>query len=278
MKVFISYRRDDSQVESTSIYRELSREIGEENIFFDVDNIPVGVNFKTYLQNAVTECGLMLVIIGKDWADARDQDGERRLEDPRDFVRIELESALTQGLTIVPVLVRGAKMPKAAALPEPLKDFVFLNAAEIAWGRDFDSHIKRLLRDINSIRTTPPPAAPARAAAPPLVADESQSENTLQTGTFTLRNGDLYEGEFIHGFFGKLANGIGTSYWPNGNVKYKGRWVDGQRNGEGTGYWASGNIHYEGKWVNDKRHGRGVAYLGNGHTRKGRFVQGKFRG
>ena len=146
MKVFISYRRDDSQVESQSIYHDLVREIGEENVFFDVDNIPFGVNFKTYLEEMVSECGLMLAMIGHNWADARDEDGNRRLDDPRDFVRIELESAVAQGLQIIPVLLRGAKMPASSALPATLHDFTYLNAATINWGPDYKNHRDRLFR------------------------------------------------------------------------------------------------------------------------------------
>ena len=150
LKVFISYRRSDAQTESQSIYREISREFGPENVFYDVDSIPLGVNFKTYLENAVTECGLMLVIIGKSWIDARDDEGARRLEDPTDFVRIEVESALKQGLRVVPVLVNGAQMPKPGLLPESMQDLAFQNAAEIVWGRDLDNHLNRLIKAVTA--------------------------------------------------------------------------------------------------------------------------------
>ena len=78
MKVFISYRRMDSQIESQSIYESLVSEIGEENVFFDVDSIPYGVNFKTYLDGMISDCTVMLVMLGKGWASCCDENGRRR--------------------------------------------------------------------------------------------------------------------------------------------------------------------------------------------------------
>lgn len=297
VKVFISYRRDDSQVESTSIYRELSRAFGEKNVFFDVDNIPVGVNFKAYLEDAVTECGLMLVIIGKHWANLEDDAGQPRLEDPRDFVRIEIESALAQGLTVVPLLVNGAKMPKASQLPRSLQDIVYLNAAELSWGRDFDGHIQRLLRDIDRIRTVAPQEAPPLEPCDRVQMTEVATlENDAQkTGTLTFSNGDQYEGDVADGqphgqgikyhssgsrYEGEFAHGLmhgqGVYHFFDGG-RYEGQFVDGQEHGQGTLYHVDGD-RYEGQFAKGLEHGKGIFKYADGDRYEGQFVDGQAHG
>ena len=111
MKIFISYRRDDSQIASQSIYEALVKEIGFDQVFFDIDDIPYGVNFKTHLDRVVSECGIMLVMIGPDWSNATDAKGQRRLDDPTDFVRIEVESAIERGLTVIRFFLKGRVCP-----------------------------------------------------------------------------------------------------------------------------------------------------------------------
>ena len=152
MKIFISYRRDDSQIASQSIYEALVKEIGFDQVFFDIDDIPYGVNFKTHLDRVVSECGIMLVMIGPDWSNATDAKGQRRLDDPTDFVRIEVESAIERGLTVIPVLLKGARMPSADELPDSLKEFTFLNAAVVEWGADLRAHRERLFKVIRRLR------------------------------------------------------------------------------------------------------------------------------
>lgn len=116
------------------------------------------MNFKTHLDRVVSECGIMLVMIGPDWTHATDAQGQRRLDDPTDFVRIEVESAIERGLTVIPVLLKGARMPSADELPGSLKDFSFLNAAVVEWGADLRAHRQRLFRVIRHLRGDPVPS------------------------------------------------------------------------------------------------------------------------
>jgi hypothetical protein len=164
-KIFISYRRQDSEDAAGRLKEKLSDRFGAHNVFFDVDSIPVGVNFRTYLDNAVSQCDVLLAIIGRDWLEAKDEDGERRLDDPADFVRIEIESALRRGITVVPVLVRRAEMPKARELPESLSEIAFQNGATIGGGRDHNHHVARLCDDIERLGkpVMEPPRAPSSA-------------------------------------------------------------------------------------------------------------------
>jgi hypothetical protein len=156
-KIFISYRRDDSADATGRIYDRLERHFGRDAIFMDVDAIPLGVNFKLYIDQQVAKCNVLLAIIGENWLTASYHDGpqkgKRRLDDPADFVRLEIQFALTKNLFVIPVLVGKAQFPNASLLPEPLKELANLNAAEVRSGKDFDVHVNRLLRGIEYLKT-----------------------------------------------------------------------------------------------------------------------------
>lgn len=89
----------------------------------DVDDIPLGVDFTRYIDEKVGQCEALLAVIGRDWLNATDEEGNRRLEQLGDYVRIELESALKRKIPVVPLLVRRASMPEADELPESIRDF-----------------------------------------------------------------------------------------------------------------------------------------------------------
>jgi hypothetical protein len=110
-----------------------------------VDSIPLGIDFKGYLDTTLTECNILLAVIGDRWLDATDADGKRRLEDPTDFVRIEIESALEQGIAVIPLLVRGAQMPDEEQLPAGLKKLVYRNGIPIRPDPDFHRDMERLI-------------------------------------------------------------------------------------------------------------------------------------
>ena len=106
-KIFISYRRSDSAAISGRIYDRLVAKFRRKNVFKDVDDIPAGVDFGSYIQQSLRECAVVLVVIGPRWLGARADDGSRRLENPADWVRVEIETALALGLTVIPLLVEG---------------------------------------------------------------------------------------------------------------------------------------------------------------------------
>jgi len=97
----------------------------------DVDNIPLGENFQSYIASWIEKSDIILVVIGPNWLSTRNADGQRRLDDPSDFVRIEVASALSLGKTVIPVLVRGATMPDENSLPNDMKALAYRNAARI---------------------------------------------------------------------------------------------------------------------------------------------------
>jgi formylglycine-generating enzyme required for sulfatase activity len=151
-KIFISYRRDDSEHVTGRIHDWLGPRFGRENVFLDVNTIPFGVDFREHLDRAVSKCDILLAVIGDGWLDIRftegARQGQRRLDDPGDFVRIEIESALTRGIPVIPLLVGRATMPGQQELPEGLRQLAFRNAAEVRSGRDFHDHVERLMRGI----------------------------------------------------------------------------------------------------------------------------------
>jgi hypothetical protein len=150
--IFISYRREDSKDIVGRIYDRLEAYFGREKVFLDIDKIPLGADFRERITHAVGQCGVLLVIIGEHWLEVRHGEGanqgQRRLDDPSDFVRIEIEAALTRDIPVIPVLVSGAKMPGEQQLPEGLKELAYRNAAEVGSGRDFHDHVDRLVRAI----------------------------------------------------------------------------------------------------------------------------------
>src|SRR5262245_1594715 len=101
--IFISYRRDDTSADSGRIYDRLTPKYGSNNIFIDVDAIPLGMDFRQILNAEIAKCDVVLVMIGRRWASVTEQSGRRRLDNPSDFVRIEVEAALARGIPVIPV-------------------------------------------------------------------------------------------------------------------------------------------------------------------------------
>lgn len=138
-EIFISYRRDDSLSATGRLADKLVQQFGTEQVFRDLDAIEAGADFQRAIVDTVRAASVILVIIGRTWADVRTADGRRRLDDPDDYVRREIETALAANIQVVPVLVEGAGMPKADALPDPLHPLALRQAFELSetrWGHD----------------------------------------------------------------------------------------------------------------------------------------------
>lgn len=146
--IFVSYRRSDSADITGRIYDRLIGKFGKGPIFKDVDSIPLGLDFKEYLDMKVGECDVLLAIIGNEWLTASDSSGERRLDDPTDFVRIEIEAALERKIPVIPLLVRDARMPRAQDLPPGLQKLVYRNGIPIRSDPDFHRDMDRLIASL----------------------------------------------------------------------------------------------------------------------------------
>jgi len=143
-KVFISYRRSDTQGWADLLNERLAARFGQENVFYDLDAIPAGEDFETFIENHISECSILIALIGKDWA--REQSGS--INDGRpDYVEIEIGIALRLGKRVIPVLVNEAPMP-VENLPETIKKLAKLNATKLRPGREGYADTKRLIAAI----------------------------------------------------------------------------------------------------------------------------------
>jgi TIR domain len=142
--IFVSYRRSDSADVTGRICDQLKVLLGDVRVFRDVDSIALGRDFREAVSEAVGQCEVLLAIIGKEWLSGTGDDGKRRLDDSNDYVHIEIASALKRGIPVVPVLVENAPMPRAADLPEPLRDLAFHNGTPVRPDPDFHHDVGRL--------------------------------------------------------------------------------------------------------------------------------------
>jgi len=147
--IFISYRRADSMAYTGRIYDRLVNAFGVRHVFKDVEDIPPGEDFRSVLDKALTVADVVLIVIGPQWLMMTDDEGKRRLNDPTDFVRIEVETALKRNdVLVIPVLVNNAVMPSAEALPAALKDLAFRNSVVVRNDPDFNPDINHLITAI----------------------------------------------------------------------------------------------------------------------------------
>jgi hypothetical protein len=146
--IFVSYRRSDDPGFTQALIGRLEGAFSREHLFFDVDMMP-GINFVRELEMQIRECEIVLAIIGPGWLDAKDDERVRRLENPQDFVRVELATALSLEKRVVPVLVNNARMPSEKELPSDLKPLAHQNAARLThehFRTDVDALIVALKR------------------------------------------------------------------------------------------------------------------------------------
>ena len=120
--IFLSYRREDSEGQAGRLYDDLVAVFGSDSVFMDVAAIQPGRDFRKSIDQSLNSCGVFLSLIGKNWLSAKDTSGQRRLDDPADFVRIETGAALKRDIPVIPVLVQGASAPKPDQLPDDLKE------------------------------------------------------------------------------------------------------------------------------------------------------------
>lgn len=133
--IFISYRRDDSEGEAGRLFDDLTRAFGGDAVFMDVAGIKPGADFRRAIEQNVASCGVLLAVIGPRWIGTANADGTRRLDDPNDFVALEIASAMKREVPVIPVLVHEAKMPAVDKLPDSLKDLAFHNSVELSHAR-----------------------------------------------------------------------------------------------------------------------------------------------
>ncbi len=181
-KIAISYRRSDSEAMTGRIFDRLIAHYGKDAVFRDIDDIPLGIDFRQHINETLLKTNILLAIIGPEWLGQHG--GDVRIQEEADPVRVEVETALRRRVPIIPVLIGSTKMPTAEQLPPGLKDFAFRNAVKVDTGLDFDHHVDRLIRAMDvllekksppsgetkiptpPVKPTPPPGKPDATSAP----------------------------------------------------------------------------------------------------------------
>lgn len=158
-RIYISYRRADSQSVAGRLYDYLTTRFGRDAVFMDVASIPVGQDFRAAIAEEISRCDVMIILIGKNWLNISDQGGQRRLYDSNDFIRSEIEYGLRFEKLVIPVLVNNARMPSTEDLPASLSGLAYRNAAALRSDPDFSNDIARLVsaieRNYSTIESRP---------------------------------------------------------------------------------------------------------------------------
>jgi hypothetical protein len=165
-RIFISYRRDDEPVYAGRLFDSLQNAFGSDRVFMDVGTIGPRMDLLRVLEEEVAKSDVLLAVIGSRWIDALDSEGKRRLDNPEDLVRFEIEAALKKNKLLVPVLVGYAEMPDPEQLPEGLRMLAGRQAVRIRHERfksDANDLIERLRKLLDQPQAGPPSASPKSA-------------------------------------------------------------------------------------------------------------------
>jgi hypothetical protein len=154
-KIFISYRRDDSQYVVQTLYDYLSRHFEPARIFVDFRSIPLGAEFRQVIESEGSCADVVIAVIGRRWMSG--ESGRRRIDDEHDYVRNEIEAALRRGISLIPILIDGASMPPPGDLPESLRGLPSRNGMSLRPGHDFDHDLERLVGALD-VPSNPPQA------------------------------------------------------------------------------------------------------------------------
>jgi hypothetical protein len=162
--IFISYRHADNQDIVGHLYDRLVERFGGEAVFRDVKSLLAGLDFRVGLESVLERCIVVLAVIGPEWEHVLTDDKIRRLDDPADFIVIEIGVALKRDIPIIPLLVHRQSLPPPAAFPAALEELRFRTALPLRSGSDFDPDLERLIAAIEALlvrysRQQRPPAA-----------------------------------------------------------------------------------------------------------------------
>ncbi|MBZ0287016.1 MAG: TIR domain-containing protein [Anaerolineae bacterium] len=189
-RIFINYRRQDTEGYVGRLYDYLVQHFERDNIFMDVDSIPPGADFVKVLEDAVAACDVFIAMIGPQWQTVTDESGARRLDQWNDFVRIEIASALKQGKLVIPVLVGKARMPAPTDLPEDLTSLTRRNAVELSHQR-FAFDVEKLVEAIK-VAVPPTPTFKTRANSE-ILSTKEQALKVIRDDLVNASESPLYQ-------------------------------------------------------------------------------------
>jgi hypothetical protein len=151
-RIFVSYRRDDTAYPAAWLFDRLADRFGRDQVFKDIDSIQLGDDFVEVISAAVESCDVLLALIGDRWLTSTGEDGRRRIDNPDDFVRLEIEAALRRNVRVIPILVEGARMPRVGDLPPSLAMLARRQALELSPSQ-FEFDTERLIRVLDMTLT-----------------------------------------------------------------------------------------------------------------------------
>jgi hypothetical protein len=157
--VFISYRRSDAGPYARLLQVQLGRHLPGTPVFMDLDSIEVGADFAEAIKAGVESCRVLIALIGPRWLAVSDQEGRRRLDDPDDYLRFEIRTALERRVRVIPVLVDGAAMPHRQQLPDDLAPLARRNALQMSYDR-YEYDESRLMTVIGKVLAADPDQVP----------------------------------------------------------------------------------------------------------------------
>lgn len=307
--IFIGYRRDDTADVAGRIFDAMTQRFGKGRVFKDVDNIGPGVHFGDYIRSVLPKCRVALMLVGPHWLESKDEDGRRRLDDEHDWVRTEIETALsTPGVLTVPVLVNGARMPRASEVPESLRPLLLRNAAVIRRDPDFHDDVERLATALRaSVNTGVLDLSKINIQVRAIVVEARASENRANTSAQRGRQraGEAEElavlarqghsntiltdpvGPYQLTFAGSADRTLGV--WSANAGIYDGNFYSGDFRehtywGVGVDHWrrnagnTDGSLSYEGSFVRGQRDGVGIYRWTSGQTYAGDFHENRIEG
>lgn len=149
-RIFVSYRRDDDPYAARGITKALSERFGRENVFFDLESIRAGLDFRKQIDDLIAQSEIMLVVIGDGWL-RPDESGQSRLEAEKDIVALEITAALARDIPVVPVLVGRAGVPAEEELPASLTSLAYRQGVEVRATANFDAQIGHLIKQIEAV-------------------------------------------------------------------------------------------------------------------------------
>ena len=149
-RVFISYRREDSEGHTGRLFDALASRFGDEHVFMDIDTIPLGIDFARVISEAVASCDVLVAVIGRSWLTIADSSGRRRLDNPEDFVRLEIKAALERDVRVIPAVVQNAQMPASDQLPEDLAGLARRNGIFLR-GDSWRHGVERVIRAVEEV-------------------------------------------------------------------------------------------------------------------------------
>ena len=213
LNIFISYRHEDAADGAARLLDQLEAQLGANcKIFIDIRAIPPGLSFDEHVRMALARTDVLLVVIGPRWLDVESEKYRRSVDDPEDYPRAEIVTALQRNIPVIPILLNGAKVPRADQLPADLKELTFRNGREIRHA-SFPSDVARLAHELRQI-----PTKSSQPAPKPIV--ENPPKFNVETNTKTPEFKDSSRWVRALGGLASAAGGIAVAWYLS---SYKGQ-------------------------------------------------------